>query len=411
MSISRRFVLGGVATGTGIALLGGRALAADKVYKIGVTLPLTGADASAAQLILNAVLLGIKTVNATDELKGVRLEALVLNNATSTAGQYDPAQAATNARKLVGNDQVLVNIGPEMSGSGKAMAPILSMGMLATITPSSTNPTITDPALAAEFDPGGKPIYFRTVTTDAYQGPAMANYFSDVLKLKSVYILDDSGAYGVGLANAFEAQAKKKGLQIIGRDRLDPKANDYTGVITKIKSTNAASLYYGGVMQAGVKLVKQSYNIIPGVVKAGGDGIASPEMVTAAGFPAAQGWYYTNASPHLVGNQTLEDWSNLYTKTYGVQPSDYAVTGYDATMVAIAGIKAVINSGKELNRANVRDAIQAVNIDTLQGPVSFDKNGDLTSHTVSVFQFRYDKAFPATDFTHQYVYIGVAPQD
>ena len=410
MTISRRLVLGGMATGTSLAMLGGPAFAADATYKIGVTLPLTGADAAPARLILNAVLLGIQTANDVGDLKGIKLEPMVLNNATSTAGQYDPAQAATNARKLVGDPRVLVNIGPEMSGSGKAMAPILSMGMLATITPSSTNPAITDPALAAEFEPGGKPIYFRTVTTDAYQGPVMANYFTEVLKLKSVYILDDSGAYGVGLADAFEAQAKKKGLTILGRDRLDPKANDYTGVITKIKSTGASALYYGGVMQAGVKLAKQSYTIVPDIVKAGGDGIASPEMVTAAGFPAAQGWYFTNAAPHLVGNANLESWSELYTRTYGVQPSDYAITGYDATMVAIAGIKAVIKSGKALTRANVRDAIQSVSIDTLQGHVAFDKNGDLIDHTVSVFQYRYNNAFPATDFTHQYVYLGVAPQ-
>lgn len=410
MTISRRFILGGLTTGTSLVLLGGKAFAADEIYKVGITLPLTGADASAAKLILNAVLLGINTANATGALKGVKLEALVLNNATSTAGQYDPAQAATNARKLVGNPKVLVNIGPEMSGSGKAMAPILSMGSLATITPSSTNPSITDPALAAEFDPSGKPIYFRTVTTDAYQAPGMADYFAEVLKLKTVYILDDGGAYGVGLADAFVARAKQKGLTILGRDRLDPKANDYTGVITKIKSTNTASLYYGGVMQAGVKLVKQSYAIVPHIIKAGGDGIASPEMVTAAGFPAAEGWYFSNASPHLVGNKAVEDWTALYTSTYGVQPSDYAITGYDATMVAVAAIQAVIDSGKDLTKENVRDAIQAVNLDTLQGHISFDKNGDLTDHTVAVFQFRYNRAYPATDFTHQYTYIGVAPQ-
>ena len=63
-----------------------------------------------------------------------------------------------------------------MSGSGKAMSPILSQGDLATITPSSTNPDITDPKFAGQYRPKGKPIYFRTVTTDAFQGPNMANY-------------------------------------------------------------------------------------------------------------------------------------------------------------------------------------------------------------------------------------------
>ena len=69
----------------------------------------------------------------------------------------------------------------------------------------------------------------------------MANYFADVLKVKSVYILDDSGAYGVGLADAFQGQADKKGIKILGRDRLDPKAADYTAVLTKIKSLNPES--------------------------------------------------------------------------------------------------------------------------------------------------------------------------
>ncbi len=58
----------------------------------------------------------------------------------------------------------------------------------------------------------------------------MANYYADVLHVKTVYILDDSGAYGVGLADAFQAQAEKKGIKILGRDRLDPKAADYSAV-------------------------------------------------------------------------------------------------------------------------------------------------------------------------------------
>ena len=160
-----------------------------------------------------------------------------------------------------------------MSGAGKAMAPILSEGDLATITPSSTNPDITDPKFAAQYKPGGKAIYFRTVTTDAFQGPELANYFAEKLGVKTVYILDDSGAYGVGLADAFQREAEAKGIKVLGRDRLDPKAADYSAVLTKIKSLNPGALYYGGVGQAGVKLAKQAYDIIPNVIKGGGDGV------------------------------------------------------------------------------------------------------------------------------------------
>jgi branched-chain amino acid transport system substrate-binding protein len=101
---------------------------------------------------------------------------MTLDNGTVAAGQYDPAQAATNVRKMVIYPPVVAAIGPMASGSGKAMARLLSQGDLATVTPSSTNPDLTDPKFASQYRPAGKAIYFRTVTTDAFQGPNMANF-------------------------------------------------------------------------------------------------------------------------------------------------------------------------------------------------------------------------------------------
>ncbi len=148
----------------------------------------------------------------------------MLDDATATAGQYDPAQAATNARKFVSDKTVVGAVGPQMSGAGKAMAPILSQGGLAIITPSSTNPDLTDPKFAAQYRPAGKAVYFRTVTTDAYQGPNMADFMAEKLGVKAIYILDDQGAYGVGMADAFQKRIADKGVKVLGRDQLDPKA-------------------------------------------------------------------------------------------------------------------------------------------------------------------------------------------
>src|SRR5208283_204862 len=152
------------------------------------------------------------------EVPGFTFDLVKYDDGSATAGQYDPAQAATNARKMVSDQTTLAAIGPQMSGAGKAMSPILSQGGLATITPTSTNPDITDPKFAAQYRPAGKPIYFRTVTTDAFQGPTMANFFAEKLKVKSVFVLDDSGAFGVGVADTFEEQARKKGINVMGRD-------------------------------------------------------------------------------------------------------------------------------------------------------------------------------------------------
>ena len=410
MMLTRRQTAQAALAAAAAAAFGTPAFAADKVVKIGMDLSLTGADSEGAVRVRNGIMMAIDGANQGNGVPGVRFEPMVLDDGTATAGQYDPAQAATNARKMVSDRDVVAAIGPEMSGAGKAMAPILSMGGLATITPSSTNPDITDPKFAAQFRPAGKPIYFRTVTTDAYQGPNMANYYADVLKVKSVYILDDSGAYGVGMADAFEKRAKEKGMNVVGRDRLDPKAADYTAILTKIKSMNPDAIYYGGVGQAGTKLAKQSYDIIPKMIKGGGDGVYGPTMLSAVGFPAANGWYATIASPHMVGDTKAQQFVDAYFRKYGTPADDYTITAYDAALVVIDAVKRVAASGKPITREAVRDAIQTSKVPTIQGTVSFDANGDLADRTVSVFQIKQDTTARPDDVSRQYHYIGVAPQ-
>ena len=235
--------------------------AAEKSVTVGIDLSLTGADADTAVRIKDGFLMAIDEANVKGGPAGYHINVLLLDDGTATAGQYDPAQAAVNVRKMVADKACVAALGPMSSTPGKAMSPIFSQGGLATITPTSTNPDITDPKFAGLYRPAGKAVYFRTVTTDAYQGPNLANYFADAIKVKTMYGLDDSGAYGIGISTAFENRAAKKGIKVLGHDRLDPKAADYTAALTKIKGLNPDLIYYGGDAQAGVKLAKQSYDI------------------------------------------------------------------------------------------------------------------------------------------------------
>jgi branched-chain amino acid transport system substrate-binding protein len=385
-------------------------LAAEKRVKIGIDVSLTGAGAEDAILVKNGAMMAVDEVNAAGGVAGYAIEAMVLDDGTATAGQYDPAQAAINARKMVSDPDVVAAVGPQNSGCGKAMAPIFSQGDLATITPSSTNPDITDPKFAAQFNPSGRPIYFRVVTTDAYQGPALANYFAQVLNIKKVYILDDSGAYGVGIANTFEGQAKKLGIEVLGHDQLNPLEPDYTTLLTKIKPLGVDALYYGGSALTATKLAKQGYDIVPDIIKAGGDGVYSAALLKGAGFPAMQGWYSTIAAPYLADNPAVQPWIKRFTEKYGLGPSSYAFTAYDCMLVALDGIKRVAESGAPVTRSVVRDAIQTAKVETLQGTVSFDQYGDINDRTISVFQAREDPNYPPEAVLHQYRYLGVAPQ-
>jgi branched-chain amino acid transport system substrate-binding protein len=386
------------------------ARAADKVVKIGLDASLTGADAQSAIKVKDATQMAIDAANQGNAVPGYTFELLVLDDGTATAGQYDPAQAATNARKMVSDPAVVGALGPQMSGAGKAMAPILSQGNLAIITPSSTNPDITNPKFAAQYRPAGKPIYFRTVTTDAYQGPNMANFFAEKLNVKSVYILDDSGAFGVGVADTFQAQAEKKGMKVLGRDRLDPKAPDYTTILTKIKSLNPDAIYFGGVSQAGVKVAKQSYDIMPKVIRGGPDGTYGSDFLAGAGFPAVEGWYSTIAAPHLIDDTKASQFVTAFKGQFGIGADDYSITAYDAALVMIDAVKRVAASGKPVTRDAVQAALMTSKVPSLQGVISFDANGDLADRTVSVFQITKDPSKPLDDSSAQYKYLDVAPQ-
>ena len=309
--LSRRtaLTLGGAA----VATAAWRSAAADeKVVHVPVNMPFTGGEAMGATLVKNGASMAIDEINAKGGVAGYMLQLILMNDGTASAGGYDPGQAATNARRMVNDPLAMAALGPYNSGSGKAMSPILSAGGLAIITPASTNPDITDPKFAQVYHPSSPAIYFRTVTTDAFQGPNMANYYAKVLKVENVYVLDDSGAYGVGIADTFQAQATKIGIKVMGRDRLDPKAADYSPSLTKMKSMGVKALYFGGDAPTGVKLVKQSYEILPSIVKGGGDGMYESEILTGGGFPAAEGWYATIAAPHLLDDAKAQAWVKKY---------------------------------------------------------------------------------------------------
>jgi len=368
---------------------------------IGINLPFTGADAADAVNLRDGALMAIDEINNRGGIAGrITIQPLVKDDGTVAAGQYDPAQAATNTKQFVADPNVMAVVGPQMSGSGKAMSPIASEASLMIITPSSTNPDITDPNFASQYRPAGKAIYFRTVTTDAFQGPYMANYAAETLGVKTVYIVDDTGAYGEGIANSFEAQAKAKGIEVLGHDKLNPKESDYTTILTKIKALNPGALYYGGVQQAAVKLAVQANDVMPDVPKLGGDGVYSVSFPTEAGR-AAENWYATIAAPYSIGEPQAQEWVANYSAKFGTKPQAYALTAYNAVLVLEDTITRIVNDGQPITRENVRDYGQATSLPTLQGTISFDDNGDLQEKVISVFQVK----------DGQYQYVGTAPQN
>jgi branched-chain amino acid transport system substrate-binding protein len=402
--MTRRGFVGALAVLLAVGLLagapGGGWAQMKKTLKIGMSIPVTGADADSADAMIKGAQMAIDEVNAKGGAGGHKLELWVLDSATPAAGQYDPAQAATNYRKFIADGDVVAAVGTMMSGEGKAISPIISEGDMATVSQSATNPDITDPKQKAQYRPKGKPVFFRNVTTDTYQGPNVAVYAKKSLNVKSVYVLDDSGAFGVGVANAFQKKAEELGIKVLGRDRLDPKEADYKTILTKIKGLNPDAIYYGGVQQAAVKLARQLHEIMPKVHKLGSDGIYDLSFPEQAGKDAAEGWIATIAAPDMMNDPKAAEWINKFKSKYNRDPQNYSITSYNGVLVIADAIDRVAKAGKPPTKAAVREAIEKTKLSSLQGPIEYDENGDIKNRVISLYQVKDGK----------FKYIGVAPQ-
>ena len=100
-----------IAAVAGVALASAGSIAAvqaqQKVAKVGMTLPLTGADADDASKIQHGFQIAVDDANAKGGVAGYKIEIVTYDSGTATAGQYDPAQAATNTKKLISDPQVV----------------------------------------------------------------------------------------------------------------------------------------------------------------------------------------------------------------------------------------------------------------------------------------------------------------
>lgn len=365
---------------------GGQGETRPKVVMIGIHAFLSGSDSIGLLTIFNCAVLAIEQAIQKNLLPGYKIEYKMLDDVTPTTGQADPAQAATNARTFISDPAYLFAIGPQFSGLNKATAPLYSKAGMVNISPSATNPDLTNPTFAAELRPSGKPGFVRVCATDALQSPGIANYAYKELNVRKVYIIDDGGGFGVGTADAFEARARAKNMAVLGRDRVDPNAADYSTILTKVASLGADAIFYGGHTQAGAKLAAQMKGKMPNVTGLSTDGIAGADFVQAAGN-AGEGWYVTQAAPNLEAIPAAGQFVKDYTARFNTPPVSYSGLAYDAVNVGLAAMKDLIKAGKQLNRENVRDTILATReFPGVTGPISLDANGDRVQKLITIWQ-------------------------
>jgi branched-chain amino acid transport system substrate-binding protein len=376
------------ACGGGTAPGGGGAAEA-KTVKVYSSLPLTGPSRAQTLTVVNGIKMAFDDLGGKDgtnaKVGNITVEYESLDDATAATQTWDSAQEAANARKAAEDPKTIGYIGTFNSGAARISLPILNKANIVMISPANTATDLTlDRSKDSTYRASGKASYFRVIPNDSIQGLVGANWMKD-LKVTKVFIVDDTDLYGKGLADVFEASAKKIGLTVSGREGA-PKADNFNALATKIKSSGAEGVYYGGIVDANPAVLLKNLRSagFTGVFM-GADGIQCDEMIKQMG-PQGEGVYATFGGVSVdkyTGKQA--EWLAKYKAKYGSDPQPYAIYGYESAAVLL---KAIADAGGD--RAKMVASVKKIgtNYDGVLGKWSFDANGDTsnTAHTGVVVQ-------------------------
>jgi len=318
------------------------------------------------------------------------------DDSTAQAGSWDSAKCSANARSYANNESVIGVVGTFNSGCAKLVIPVANRapnGPLAMVSPANTYPGLTEGGPGTEqgepdnYYPTGTRNYARVVWNDQFQGAAGA-LLAQELNLKRTFVLNDSETYGLGIANLFERYAEKVGIRILGNQKWDKDATNYEALASRIRATNADSVFLGGIVcNNGGKLIKdlraglgQDVTIIgpdgwtPISATIEGAGAASNDMyITQPGIPVDQ---LTGAGKEFV---------DAFTEEHGKAPNPYTVYAAQAAVV----LADAIERAGEADRAKVSEELFNTDITGgILGDFQIDENGDTTLGTVSVYQIK-----------------------
>ena len=315
-------------------------------------------------------------------------------------GAYNADAGVANVRQMLDDNAYMGMIGPYNSAVAKAEIPIASAKNFVMISPANTNPCLTKDLPTCSYHPadlraGNPNNYWRVVTTDDYQGPAMADYMFKQMNVKNVGILDDSTVFGVGIAGAFEAEFKKLGGTVAKHSeyKKDQQGSDFKSILLSLKSAGAQAVYVGGTDDQNICIPRaQMKQIGWDAPFGGGDGIETTDCINQAAGNES-GVLATSAGADATqvagAKDTIAKFRQAFTGANDF--GGYTMQAYDAANIVMSAIGNAIkaNGGNMPTRKQVRDAMAKItSYDGVIGHYGFDQNGDTTLKIVSIYEVK-----------------------
>ena len=341
--------------------------------KIAVQAPLSGEQAAIGEHIKLGAQLAVEEAVKSFKALGYDLVLVPQDD------QAKPEVGVANARNMVADPDVLVIVGHFNSGVALPASEVYKDAMLVMISPANTATEITD---------RGYPNVNRVCGRDDVQGPVGARFAAQELKAKSVYIIHDKTLYGQGVADNFRNEAKKLGINVLGYEGTEERAN-FSPMINPLKAKNPALVYFGGIYHQGGLLLKQLREKGVNAKFMGPDGLDSAEMVKIAGASVVGSYYTSVAGPPDAYPETAA-FAKKFKQRFGKDIESFGMYGYDATLVGIKAMEGWIkaNGGKKPTRTEVSTAVRKLKgFKGVTGSIEFDNKGDPVKAKYFVLQF------------------------
>jgi branched-chain amino acid transport system substrate-binding protein len=345
------------------------------------SLPLQGDSRPQSTDVVNGEKLALE--EAGGKVGKFTIKYVSLDDATAAAGKWDPGQTSADARKAAQDSSTIAYLGEFNSGASAISIPILNEANVLQVSPSNTYVGLTrsegaDKGEPDKYYPAGKRTFGRVVPADHIQAAAQVTYQKDQ-GCKKTYILNDKEVYGKGIAVQVANIGKAQGLAIAGNDGIDTKAANFRSLATKIKSSGADCMFFGGITQnKGVQVFKDVGAANPTMKLFGPDGVAESAFSTKLGSSVEKNTYITNPTldPKLYP-PAAQDFFAKFKQKFGNDPQPYAIYGYEAMKVALLAIQNAGDKGND-KQAVIDAFFKIKDRDSVLGKYSIDENGDTT---------------------------------
>ncbi|MEG1971628.1 MAG: ABC transporter substrate-binding protein [Oscillospiraceae bacterium] len=349
----------------------GESGAASETLVIGGSGPLTGDYASYGVSVNQGAKLAVEEINAKGGVNGTKLELKF---------EDDRADAATavNAYATLMDNGMNVSLGGTTSGACIAVTEEIKKDGLLMLTPSGSQKDCT------KYD-----NCFRVCYMDPDLGFYSANFIKEKQMASKVAIIyDKSNDYSVGITDAFVAQAKAAGLEIVTQQAFTNQSNtDFSVQLQDVKASGAELLFLPIYAQEAAYILTQARKMELNLTYFGVDGMDGViEKIGKENVADVEGVILlTPFSSDSTEEPTASFVKNYKAKYKDAIPDQFAADGYDAVYIIAEAFKTAGVSVKAADfNTKMVEAMTKIKVKGVTGDMEWSKEGEPTKLAAAV---------------------------